>query len=61
MNQFTQEEFVALNNALNEVLNGTAIEDSELHARLGIDRQEAEQLLAKLQELLQVSTSGQES
>ena len=46
---FTRDELVWLNNALNEVLNGpTAIEDWEFHARMGGTRDEVVALLRKV-------------
>jgi len=45
---FTRDELVLLNNALNEVCNGAAIEDWEFSTRLGADRSEALSLLRQL-------------
>ena len=45
---FTAGELVLLNNALNEVCNGIAIDDAEFQTRLGVDRKTARKLLAKL-------------
>lgn len=51
--QLTKKELITLANALNEVLNGPeAIEAWEFFTRMGTDPAEAEQLLAKLNELL---------
>ena len=44
--KFKKDELVILHNALNEVLSGSdAIEEWELHARIGATKQEAGQLL----------------
>jgi hypothetical protein len=41
-----RDELLAVNNALNEVLNGPdAIEDSEFHTRMGLEPAEARALL----------------
>jgi hypothetical protein len=45
-------ELVLLNNALNEVCNGVAIDDDEFQTRLGADRKNARKLLAELGRLL---------
>ena len=53
LNEFSRDELVALNNALNEVLNGPdAIEEWEFHLRMGITMQEGERLLEKIGRLL---------
>ena len=45
--ELTDDDALALNNALNEVLHGPdAIEDSEFSTRMGITREEAKMLLA---------------
>jgi hypothetical protein len=42
-----RDELVAVNNALNEVLNGPdSIEDWEFHTRMGVEPDEARALLA---------------
>jgi hypothetical protein len=45
---FTAAELLLLNNALNEVCNGIALDDDEFHTRLGVDRKTGRALLAKL-------------
>jgi hypothetical protein len=51
--ELTQDELVALNNALNEVCNGPdAIEDWEFSTRLAVERTEAEDLLTAVGSLL---------
>lgn len=46
---FTRDELVWLNNALNEVLNGPqVIEDWEFHSRMGGTRDEVRALLRKV-------------
>ena len=45
-------ELVLLNNALNEVCNGVAIDDDAFQTRLGTDRTNARKLLADLGRLL---------
>jgi hypothetical protein len=47
---FTEAELILLNNALNEVLNG--LEGPEFDTRLGVSRQEAEELLNQIGSLL---------
>jgi hypothetical protein len=49
---FTHSELLLLNNALNEVCNGVAIDDDEFQTRLGIDRKNARKMLADLGRLL---------
>jgi Holliday junction resolvasome RuvABC DNA-binding subunit len=44
----TAGELTLLNNALNEVCNGIAMDDDEFLTRLGIDRKTARKLLADL-------------
>ncbi len=48
----TRGELVLLNNALNEVCNGIAIDDDGFQTRLGIDRKNARKVLADLGQLL---------
>ena len=51
--ELTQDELVALNNALNEVCNGPgAIEDWEFSTRSGVERTEAVDLLTAVGSLL---------
>jgi hypothetical protein len=45
---FTEAELVLVNNALNEVCNGLAIEEPEFATRLGADRETAERLLQEI-------------
>ena len=45
---FTADELLLLNNALNEVCNGLALDDAEFQTRLGVDRKTARKLLAKV-------------
>jgi hypothetical protein len=49
---FTAAELVLLNNTLNEVCNGIALDDDEFQTRLGVDRKTARKLLAKLGSLV---------
>ena len=49
---FTPDELLLLNNALNEVCNGIAIDDNEFQTRLGVDRKAARRLLTKLGSLV---------
>lgn len=59
MNEFSREELVAINNALNEILHGPdAIEEWEFHARMGITKDEGERLLRKINRLLGKSSCG---
>ena len=47
--ELTQDELVAVSNALNEVCHGPdAIEEWEFHLRMGVTRNEAKALLAAL-------------
>jgi hypothetical protein len=48
----TRSELELLNNALNEVCNGVAIEDAEFATRLGASRREARRLLDELSTVL---------
>lgn len=51
--QLTNKELMTLANALNEVLNGPdAIEAWEFPTRMGVEPSEAQQLLAKVNDLL---------
>jgi hypothetical protein len=45
-------ELLLLNNALNEVCNGVAIDDDAFQTRVGTDRKHARKLLADLGRLL---------
>ena len=49
----SKDELVLVSNALNEVLHGPdAIEECEFQTRLGVDRQRATELLARIGRLL---------
>ena len=50
----TPREALILSNALNEVINVIGYEDSELSARLGADRSEAEAVLIQLEKVLEL-------
>jgi hypothetical protein len=50
--RLTNEELVLLNNALNEVCNGIAIEEWEFQTRLGASLNEARDLLQRFHALL---------
>lgn len=45
---FTEDELIAIANALNEVCNGIDIEDPEFATRLGVERWEAKEVLAQV-------------
>lgn len=50
---FTRDELLWVNNALNEVLNGPgAIEEWEFHTRMGGERDQVQALLHKVSEQL---------
>ncbi len=50
---YSKDELILLNNALNEILHGPeAIEDWEFQTRIGSTKEEAESLLKKLKEQL---------
>jgi hypothetical protein len=51
--RLTTDELVWLNNALNEVCNGIAIDDAAFSTRLGGSRHELKALLARIQRMLQ--------
>lgn len=47
--ELTDDELRTVNNALNEILDGpAAIDEPEFHTRVGVTRDEAEQLLASV-------------
>ena len=51
--EFSSDELRALNNALNEVLHGPdAIEEWEFGTRMGVTREEASQLLDRINKCL---------
>jgi len=45
---FTHDELVVINNALNELCNGIALDDDEFQTRIGFSRKMAESLLKKV-------------
>jgi hypothetical protein len=49
----SKDELLILNNALNEVCNGVAIEDWEFSTRLGVGRSDARRLLAELGDVIE--------
>jgi hypothetical protein len=50
---FTKDEYLIINNALNEILSGPeAIEMDEFHTRIGANFEDAEALLFKVSHLL---------
>jgi len=44
----TADELTTINNALNEVCNGIALDDTEFATRLGQDREHVRKLLAEI-------------
>jgi hypothetical protein len=46
--EFTHEELVVINNALNEVCNGLSFDDDEFQTRIGYSRTMAQNLLKKV-------------
>jgi hypothetical protein len=54
MNNFTRHELVLLNNALNEILHYQKIAEFEFHARTGSTIAEAETLLKKIGQILEI-------
>jgi hypothetical protein len=48
----SKDELILLNNALNEILHGDKIPESEFKTRTGADLYEAEKLLAKISNFL---------
>ena len=50
--QFSRDDLVLLNNALNEVCNGVHIEEPEFHTRLGATKEEARELLSRINSVL---------
>jgi hypothetical protein len=48
----SRHELVLINNALNEVCHGVAIDDAEFHTRLGGSRQEVQVVLRRVGRLL---------
>ncbi|OGL24542.1 hypothetical protein A3A68_01060 [Candidatus Saccharibacteria bacterium RIFCSPLOWO2_01_FULL_48_13] len=50
----TKDEILLFNNSVNEILNGpSAIDDKEFHARIGLNRDEAEKILKQVGELIE--------
>jgi hypothetical protein len=45
---FTREDLVIINNALNEVVNGVSLDDDEFQTRLGYSRAKAENVRKKV-------------
>jgi hypothetical protein len=50
---FTRDELVVINNALNEVCNGVAIDDDEFQTRIGYPRAKAHDVLKKVAKALE--------
>jgi hypothetical protein len=48
----TREELITINNALNEICNIDHIADWEFQTRMGVDRLEARQVLAKINHII---------
>jgi len=51
----TREEWELINNSLNEVCHGVAIDDAEFSTRPGCSRQELVELLGKIDQMLKPS------
>jgi hypothetical protein len=51
--EFTREELVIINNALNEICNGLSIDDDEFETRMGYSRSRARKVLAKVAKALE--------
>jgi len=49
---FTHDELVVINNALNEVCNGLALDDDEFQTRIGYSRAMAHDVLKKVAKAL---------
>jgi hypothetical protein len=48
------DDLLLINNALNEIINGSnAIDESEFQARTGVEREHAREVLAEVNELFQ--------
>ena len=47
-----RKDLYIIKNCLNEVANGVHIDDSEFETRLGVDKSEVEELLARVQSYL---------
>ena len=52
--QLSRDELVLASNALNEVCNGVHIPDWELQTRLGVTKEEARKLMAKIAKIVGV-------
>jgi hypothetical protein len=50
---FTRDELVVINNALNEVCNGLAIDEDEFQTRIGYPRAKARDVLKKVSKALE--------
>ncbi len=50
---FTHAELVIINNAVNEVCNGIALDDDEFQTRIGCTRARAQALLKKIAKALE--------
>ena len=54
--EVTDDELLVINNSINEVLHGPdAIEDWEFQTRIGVDRQFAEKVLAKIKSVMRAA------
>lgn len=49
---FTREELIVINNALNEVCNGSLLDDAEFQTRVGYSREAAHKVLEKVAKAL---------
>lgn len=49
---FSRQELVIINNALNEICHGAAIDDDEFQTRIGYSRARTGKVLAKVAKLL---------
>ncbi len=50
---FTRDELVVINNALNEVCNGLALDEDEFQTRIGYPRAKARDILKKVAKALE--------
>jgi len=50
--QFTRDELVVINNALNEVCHGVSFDDDEFQTRIGYSRAVAQNVLMKVAKAL---------
>jgi hypothetical protein len=52
MDNFSKEELIVINNAINEILNGpNSIEDWEFHSRIGATKEKTKKILQKVSKL----------